>query len=78
MKETPDAAYQFFGAEAVIRRLRALTKLIERPTLPAFRWFGFEMRDGDFNDRRIPTRAQVEARLERDRKSAAGEGVTDG
>ncbi len=29
MKVNPDASYQFFGAEAVIRRLRALTKLIE-------------------------------------------------
>lgn len=29
MKETPDATYQFFGSAAVIRRLRALTKLIE-------------------------------------------------
>lgn len=29
MKEPPDATYQFFGAAAVVRRLRALTRLIE-------------------------------------------------
>ncbi|MBN1556319.1 MAG: CHAD domain-containing protein [Phycisphaerae bacterium] len=29
MKESPDVTYRFFGAESVIRRLRALTRLIE-------------------------------------------------
>ena len=51
---------------------------MNEPTFGAFRLVGFEMRDSDLINRRIPTKAQVEARLERDRKSAAGEGDEDG